>query len=376
MRILLIGPDHDRGSIPPYLTVLTEALRARDVTLDRLGAPGLPYDHARGRFWPPERIVAAARELLDSVELTAYDLLAVHFGNLEIEQLLPALWSNRPHPPAVYHAHTLEPTLFTEHAPDPALHRAVREGLDAMEGFVHFGDHAATTLGHDQSNAVLSVVSWLPTTIPPGTSPLLTLALERALTPPDHMPLVSLYGFAAPWKDPGTLLAATQALDRPLRIVLAGPFWDDPSQAGVELRDTSLGARGAVELAVVPEYLDAAHRSALVAASDLAVFPYQPRPSFQGSGAIADYLARGVPVLGTDVANMAELIGDAGLTVPPRTPDRLATGLRQLTIDSTVRHRARRAARRRATFFTADNHARECLDLYLAVLENGTGSRR
>lgn len=374
MRILLVGPDHDRGSIPPYLAVLTHALRELGVTVDRLGSPGLPYDLDAHRFWPAEVIVRAAQSLLGQADLHAYDLLALHSGNLEIEQLLPALWADHPHPPVVYHVHTLNPTLFTAHVPEPRMHRAVLDGLASTDGRVHFGHHAVTVT--HAAPTVPSVVSWLPTTIPPGTPSGLTPALERALAVPDGTPLVGLYGFAAPWKDPALLLAAADRFDHCLRIVLAGPGWDDPARAGLDLRDQRLGAGGCVEVLIVPDYLQAGHRYALASATNLAVFPYQPDPSFQGSGAIADYLAHGVPVLATHVANMAELIADAGAIVPARNPDAFAAELRRLTIDTVSRHRARVAAERRARLFTPDHHARQCLACYDQVIaRTRTGTR-
>src|SRR5579883_3495380 len=125
MRLLVLGPNHDRGSIPPYLTVLTDALRALGVTVDRIGSDRLPYDIDAHQFWPAATIVRAAYDLLDHIDLDSYDLIALHSGNLEIEQLLPVLWRDRPHPPVVYHVHTLNPTLFTEHVPHPDWHHAV-----------------------------------------------------------------------------------------------------------------------------------------------------------------------------------------------------------------------------------------------------------
>jgi glycosyltransferase involved in cell wall biosynthesis len=375
VHILLIGPDHDQGSIPPYLAVLTHALRELGTTVDRLGSSGVPYDIDARRFRTAEDIVHAAGQLLDTVELASYDVISLHVGNLEIEQLLPVLWAKRPHPPVAHHVHTLAPTLFTDHVPDQRLHRAVLEGLGSVDGLVHFGHHAATTLTH--APAVTSVISWLPTTIPPGTAPTLTPALRRALTLPDGVPLVSLYGYAAPWKDPALLLTAAGRLDRSLRIVLAGPGWDDTARAGVQLRSIRLGRNGCVEFIVVPEYLDAGHRCALAVATDVAVFPYQPHPSFQGSGAVADYLAHGVPVLATDVATMSELISDGGALVPPRDPRALADGLRRLTADTVTSKHAHATAARRAEWFTAEHHAMTCLALYEQVIAHaGTGARR
>lgn len=145
MKILLIGPHHPGGSHPPYLDVLADALRGHGAQVDRLGAPGLPYDVEQGRLWDADAIIGAADALLEQHDLTDYDLLSVHFGNLEIEQLLPARWPAR-RPPAVYHIHSLDWTLFDRHVPSPALRRAVAEGVAAVDGYVAFGSYCLAAL--------------------------------------------------------------------------------------------------------------------------------------------------------------------------------------------------------------------------------------
>ena len=155
-----------------------------------------------------------------------------------------------------------------------------------------------------------------------------------------------------------------------MRVVLAGPFWDDPTQAGCDLRPAIEQPRQrlgrAAELAVVPDYLDAPHRAAVMAASTGGVFPYQPQPTFQGSGAIADYLAHGLPVIATDVANMAELAGPAGIIVPAGDTAALAAAIDRFATDI-QRQRLRIAARKQAPRFTPTAHATACLAFYQQV---------
>lgn len=117
-------------------------------------------------------------------------------------------------------------------------------------------------------------------------------------------------------------------------------------------------------------YVGPQERTELVEASTTAVFPYRTQPTFQGSGAIADYLARGVPVIATDVANMAELIGDAGVLVPSADPASLAAALDSLTEDPARRAGLRAAAAQRAPLFQADAHAAACLRLYQQVIDS------
>lgn len=101
--------------------------------------------------------------------------------------------------------------------------------------------------------------------------------------------------------------------------------------------------------------------------SDFAVFSYRPHPTFQGSGAIADYLAHGVPVVATDVANLAELVGDAGLIVPPGDIRAFAAAMDRLAGDTRLRRRLSEAARCRAPGFRPSAHASACLGFYREV---------
>jgi glycosyltransferase involved in cell wall biosynthesis len=371
MRILLIGPSHTGGSIPPYLDILADGLRRHGARVDRLGSTGVPYDPVTRAFWPADRILEHAARLLDRTDLNAYDVISLHFGNLEIEQLLPVLWTGRPRAPVVCHVHTLQPTLFRAHVPDSALRDAVDETCTAMDGYIFFGTHSRAQLTACTGTAVPATVVWPPATIPAGTRPVSTPRLARALATAARTPVGSLCGYAAPWKDPATLLIACQQISTPARIVLAGPFWDDPAQAGTDLvrESTTLVQHGRAQVAVVAEYLGHSARLTLVAASKFAVFPYRPHPAFQGSGAIADYLAHGIPVLATDIASMAELTGGAGLITPPGDADTFAHGLDRLAADQTLRAQLRKAARSRAHLFTASQHARACLRLYEQVAD-------
>jgi len=374
VHILLIGPCHDQGSLPPYLDVLAEGVQRQGVTVDRLGTATMPLDRQRGAFWPAERIIQAADDLLDGVDLTKYDLLSVHFGNQEIEQLVPVRWAGRPRPVAVYHVHSPDWSLFVDQVPNPGLHRAVAQGVAGMDGLVYFGSYARQRLGETPAGRLPSVVSFFPSTIPAGVSTVDgsgSVPVRDWLRQHEGMVCASLYGFASPWKDLPGLLAAFERMHVPLRFALAGTTWRSPQYAGVDLADAVFPRTrrvGPVELTIVASYLDPTQRSALVAATDLAIVPYRSHPSFQGSGAIADYLARGVPVVATDVANMRELVQDGGLLVTPGDPAALSEALDQVAGDQRLRHRLRRAAQQRMHLFTPDAHAASCLAFYRRVV--------
>lgn len=109
-----------------------------------------------------------------------------------------------------------------------------------------------------------------------------------------------------------------------------------------------------------------AHLDAVYAATDLVLAP--SRAETYGM-VVTESLARGVPVVGTDVGGLPEALGTApggrrpGILVPPGDPAALALALRRWLMEPELRDDLRRAAReRRATLgdwvVTADRLAR------------------
>jgi D-inositol-3-phosphate glycosyltransferase len=374
VRVLILGPDHPDGSLPPYLDTLADGLRQHGVTADRHGSRTIPYNQDTHQFWPLDQVIAEAHAILDGIQFGDYDVVSLHFGNLEVEQLLPALWADRSLPPVAHHLHTLDPTLFRDHIPSPKWKTAVQQGLRAADGTIYFGQYAREHSSQSTRSDAISRVAWLPTTIPAGTTSRPHQALAAALDA-DGRPVLSLYGFGAPWKDAALLSAAVDLMRVPARVVLAGDFWDHPEQLGVTVTPTSRGQARRAELVVVPGYLGPADRLALVQASTAGIFPYRQHASFQGSGAIADYLAHGVPVIATDIANMAELIGPGGHIVSSGDPVVLAAAMDHLGEGEPAAAGIVGHAAARAYLFSAETHATRCLQAYLQIVGRSARSR-
>jgi glycosyltransferase involved in cell wall biosynthesis len=91
--------------------------------------------------------------------------------------------------------------------------------------------------------------------------------------------------------------------------------------------------------------LEAPRLAALVGGARAAVLPVLAESA--GLAAI-EAIACGTPIVASDVGVLSELVGAAGLVVPPRDPERLAIALATAWVDDTVRAGIAAAARQQA----------------------------
>jgi glycosyltransferase involved in cell wall biosynthesis len=95
--------------------------------------------------------------------------------------------------------------------------------------------------------------------------------------------------------------------------------------------------------------------------------------SYEGFGlAIAEAMAAGTAVVGGSGSSLDEVVGDAGLLVPPRDARAVAEAIRALLRDDAYRAERAAAARRKAAAYTWDRTAR----LTRAVYEEAVAVRR
>lgn len=121
-----------------------------------------------------------------------------------------------------------------------------------------------------------------------------------------------------------TVIAAAKAAGVPLKIAGAGP--DEP-----RFRAHAASADGIEFLG----HLDAAAVAELRAGAAFAVVP--SRSEEMGPYAVLEALAAGLPVLGSDLGALPELIGDRSLLVAPGDEGAWATAMRRLWDDPTAR---------------------------------------
>jgi glycosyltransferase involved in cell wall biosynthesis len=141
-----------------------------------------------------------------------------------------------------------------------------------------------------------------------------------------------------PMKDHATLLRAVAALPAcDARFMLIGP---DVTVANpffeAQLRELRLHAR----VMLLGERRDIVD---LLSASDLFCLSSYTEGL---PNAVAEAMACGVPCVATDVGDVAQLVGDTGIVVPPRDPDALARALLAM-IEAPREQRAAQGARAR-----------------------------
>ena len=129
--------------------------------------------------------------------------------------------------------------------------------------------------------------------------------------------------------------------DRQWRLTCVGSLDMHPPTARAllaRIRDAGLETR-----VVLPGSVDSAHVAGFYDHSDLLVLP----TFYEGYGmAVAEALARGVPVIGTDTGAIPDLVGsDAGLLVPPGDEAALAGALQSVLDDASLRARLQAGAR-------------------------------
>jgi glycosyltransferase involved in cell wall biosynthesis len=134
------------------------------------------------------------------------------------------------------------------------------------------------------------------------------------------------------------------------RLLVVG---EGPLRACLEAQAARLSLAGVVAFAGYRPDVETAY-----AAMDLLVFPSRARYESQGI-ALVEAMAMGVPVVGTQVSGVVDVVEDGrtGLLVPPEDPAALAAAVRRLRSNESLR----RALVRRAGAAVAARFSREAM---------------
>ncbi len=159
----------------------------------------------------------------------------------------------------------------------------------------------------------------------------------------DHPPVVGCAALLTPWKGQDVLLDAMArvAEDHPKveLELLGGRFPKDAAFVeALEARSRDTGLAGRVRfLGHQPDPLDRMRRWTV------AVLPSVDPEA--GPLALLEYMSLGLPIVATDHGGTPEVLGDAGVLVPPRDANALAAALTSLLDDPARRARCSAAGR-------------------------------
>ncbi len=172
----------------------------------------------------------------------------------------------------------------------------------------------------------------------PGAATLIPLGVDTQRFSPGpegpagEVPVIGYVGRLEPHKGVHVLLEAVARLDRAtLRVAGAGPEEEALRARVAELR---IGDRVELVGSVGQDQLPDFYRGL-----DVLAVPSLPTPAWleQFGRVVVEAMACGVPVVASDTGALPDVVGDAGLLVPPGDPEALATALKSVLEDDATR---------------------------------------
>ena len=299
-KVIVVGP---RGrTLNPYLATLVEALNREGWSTSQIGSHGVPYDAETGRFLEQAEAMSIARRLARQVDSADAAVVVFHIGRLEVEQYVPLFCETRA--VRVLHAHNLSwdlPHLAPGSITEAALIARYRTFFDHLFCFTSFARaRLMSRLGFTASDvSVIHQPATVPAALPETNA-------CRDYWPPGNGAMISVLGYASPWKPLKKLLASAAALTTSIRILIAGAFWtvDAPDEVPCHVR-------------IVDRFFHVAEFGSLIRQSDFGLLPYVDRSgTFQGSGMLSNYLFLGVPAFVYDHPALTELMPSPFWVVP------------------------------------------------------------
>ena len=166
--------------------------------------------------------------------------------------------------------------------------------------------------------------------------------------------VIGFAGSLKAWHGVRTLVLALAGLPESVHLLLVG---DGPLREEIEALATALRVSprlrmsGAVAHERVPDYL---------ASMDVAVAPYESQLGFYASPLkVMEYMAAGLPVVASNQGDLPEIIGDAGVLVPPGDEPALRDALNRLLNSERRRLELSLHARRRVQAMSWDGVAQQ-----------------
>ena len=151
------------------------------------------------------------------------------------------------------------------------------------------------------------------------------------------------------------LIESMRYVDAGARLVIAGR---GPQQENLERQIERLGLGDRVRFT---GFVDEAVKPAFYRGAVAFIFPSR----YEGFGLPPlEALACGTPVVGSDVSSIPEVVGNAGVLLPPNDAEGMAGALIQLATDDNFRAELSRHALAQAARFSWERTARETLAAY------------
>jgi phosphatidylinositol alpha-mannosyltransferase len=142
------------------------------------------------------------------------------------------------------------------------------------------------------------------------------------------------------------------------RLFVAGP-----GDASDQLKDADPPAASATHVLGTVSDVD---KASLLRSVDAYVAPHLGGESF--GIVLVEAMAAGVPVVASDIPGYRDVVGDAGMLVPPGDPAALARALDALLADGAERERLAAAGTREARRFAWPHVAQRVLAVYERVV--------
>jgi glycosyltransferase involved in cell wall biosynthesis len=359
--LALVGPSWPlRGGIARATTALAAALSARG----RLAGFFVPIRQYPGALYPGRRDTDAnacprlpeAQPCFHVLEPWTWGRLRRRLRAADSDALVLPYWTSAWAPLFWFVAHSAEvPVIAVVHNPTDhdgswRTRSVARLTLGKCRGFLCHARHVAGIIEHQFPGAAV-VVHPLPPEAPPVED---REAARRRLGVAHDAVAVLCFGLMRPYKGVDVLLEAVARLPAglPIVLLLAGEPWGElAGRLRRRIARDDLASRVVARLQWVPE----AEVSTWFASSDAAILPYR---NATGSAVAAQALGWGLPIVGSAVGGIAEVVEDGvnGLLAPPEDVGALSAALAQIA-DASLRARLARGAQASSQRWTWASYA-------------------
>jgi len=361
LRVLHIIDSLDQGGAEALVKDTVPRMRARRVdvcvaVLKELDGPferelrekGIPFlPTAAGGVYSPTHVFSLMHHIRE------FDLVQSHLFPAQLFTPLAAML-----------VESRVPLVLTEHT---THHRRKKKWLYPLETWMY---RRYTAIACVSEAIAVTLRAWIPgleqkiTVIPNG----IDLQKFQQATPmsrasigirDNNFILLYVANFVPP-KDHGTLLRAVARIPD-VDLVLAGDghlraqFEGQAESLGISQRVHFLGRRSDV--------------AELLKMADI----YVHAPAYEGFGiAVVEAMAAGKPIVASQVPGLAQVVGEAGVLIPPGDSLALATGIRSLIESPERRSELARVAMQRGGQFSIEKTVDAYIDLYSSVLSTNS----